>query len=176
MRLLPYLILMLIIRHSMKKGFTIVELVIYMGLMATFLVIMGGIFFSILDLQLESKASSDVQQDGQFILSRLGYDIRRATAVTVPAVAGQTGTSLTLTIGGASFAYAVVGGDLQMTTGGVTSNLTSFGSEISNFSIMRLGNVGGLPSLKIGFTLSSRDTTLRQAKEIKSYEETLTLR
>jgi len=159
-----------------RQAFTIVELVIYMGLMSVFLVIMGSVFFSILDLQLESKASSDVQQDGQFILSRLGYDVRRATGVTAPASAGQTDSTLNLTIGGNSFVYAVSNGDLQLTVGGVSQNLTSFGSTISDFSVTRLQNTGGLPSLKIGFTLVSQDTNLKQESEIKSYEETLTLR
>jgi Tfp pilus assembly protein PilW len=159
-----------------KKGFTIVELLIYMGLMSGFLVIMGNVFFSVLDLQLESKASSDVQQDGQFILSRLGYDLRRATAVSVPATAGETGNSLIMTIGGSNFAYSVNGGDLQLTAGGGSQNLTSFGSSIQDFSVTRLQNPGGLPSLKISFTLVSRDTNLQQRSEVKSYEETLTLR
>lgn len=159
-----------------KKGFTIIELTIYMGLMAILLVILGGIFFSILDLQLESQASSDVQQDGQYILARIGYDVRRATSVSVPAAAGQTGSSLTLVIGGANYTYAVSGTDLQLTAGAAVDNLTSYGSGISSFSISRLGNPGGKASLQIRFTLTSKTSTLRNTYETKDYEETLTLR
>jgi hypothetical protein len=160
----------------MKKAFTIIELLIYMGLMAVFLVLMGEIFFSVLDLQLESKASSDVQQDGEYILTRLGYDVRRATAMTVPATIGQSGGTLVLTIGGTNYTYAVTGGDLQITGNGVTNNLTSFGSQITDFSVTRLGNPAGKANININFTLTSRDVTLRNTHETKSYQESLTLR
>lgn len=159
-----------------KAGFTIVELLLYMGLMAILLVVMGGIFFSVLDLQLESQGSSDVQQDGEFILARIGYDVRRASSVTVPASAGQTGNSLVLVIGGTSYTYAVSGTDLGLSVGGVTQFLTSYGSNISNFSVTRLGNPGGKASLDISFTLTSKTSTLNQIYQTKNYEEALTLR
>lgn len=159
-----------------RQGFTIVELIIYMGLVSVFLTMMGQVFFSILDLQLESKASSDVQQDGQYILARMGYDVRRATAVVTPGTAGQAGSILTLTIGGAAYTYSVNGGDIQLTTGGVTQNLTSFGAKIDNFWVTRLQNPGGKPSLNISFTLTSRDVNLQQRSEVKSYQQSLTLR
>jgi prepilin-type N-terminal cleavage/methylation domain-containing protein len=71
-----------------KKGFTLVEMLIYMGLLTIFLAVIGNIFFSIIDLQLESQATSSVSESGRYLLSRISYDVRRAQSITTPASPG----------------------------------------------------------------------------------------
>lgn len=138
----------------MKRGFTIVELLIYMVIMSTLLTVLGGVLITTLDVQTESQSTSVVEADGRFLLAHLSYDLHRASGLTTPAAAGQTATSLGLTIGGQTSTYAVTDSVLQLTTPSDTSPLTSPDVVVSNFSATRLGNPGGIPTVQINFTIS----------------------
>ena len=143
----------------MTRGFTIVELLIYMVIMSTLLTVLGGVLITILDVQTESQSTSVVEADGRFLLARLSYDLHRASSLTTPAAAGQTTTSLGLTIGGQTYTYAVANSILQLTTPSDTSPLTSPDVAVTNFSVTRLGNPGGIPTVQINFTISHGQET-----------------
>ncbi len=162
-----------------KKGFTLVEMLIYMGLLTIFLAVIGTIFFSIIDLQLESQATSSVSESGRYLLSRISYDVHRAQSITTPASPGLSSPSLVLSIGGVTYTYAEVAGTpafLQLTAGGLVDALTGSDAQISNFSATRVGNASGKNSLKVSFTLESVTTSLSQKHETKDYSTTITLR
>ena len=142
----------------MKKAFTLVEILIYMGLMTFFIVILGQVFTSVLDAQADAQKLSSTEVDGRYILSRLTYDVRRSTAVTAPAL-GATGTNLGLTIGGTTYTYSVVNNQLTLSFSGTTSALTSWDTQIANFSVTTLGNLLGRPTVQISFTISSAEQT-----------------
>ena len=84
----------------MKKAFTLIELLIFMGILAALLGILSQILASALAVQVESQTASSVHSDGRYLLSRLTYDVRRASNITSPASAGLTSPTLTLTISG----------------------------------------------------------------------------
>src|SRR5688572_24260327 len=67
-----------------QKGFSLVELLIVMGLMSILLLVLTDMFTSMLNVQTSTKAHSSVTEDGRFILSRLSYDVQRASSVTTP--------------------------------------------------------------------------------------------
>src|SRR3989344_9039760 len=66
------------------SGFTLVELLIAMGLLSILLVVFTSIFAETLAMQLRSETISNLQTDGQFISARLLHDFNQATAVTTP--------------------------------------------------------------------------------------------
>lgn len=159
----------------MKKGFTIIELIIYMGLMAIFLVVLTEIFLSVLDVQTESQQNSSVEQDGKFILARLNYDISQASSITSPTL-GQASSSATIVEGGVNYTYdGTSGNNLVLVNNQGSNQLNSAGSSTSNVVFTHLGNVGGKNSLQVKFRLTS--TASRNAgKEIRDFETTLGLR
>src|SRR3990172_6790072 len=57
---------MLRIRNS-RRGFTIIELILYMGMLSILLAVLSQIFVSILNVQLESQSSSSIEQDSRYI-------------------------------------------------------------------------------------------------------------
>lgn len=140
---------------NLNRGFTLVELIIYMGLLVIFLLVLSNIFASILDVRTESESISAVEQDGRFIMARLSYDINRATSVSTPASLGGSGSSLTLVIGAVNYTYALSGGNLVLTNDLGTNNLNSSESTISSLSFQKLGNSGGKETVKIQFTVNS---------------------
>lgn len=142
----------------MKKAFTIVELLLFMGLVSGLLLILTQILQQALELQLESVAFSSVHQDEAYLLTRLGYDIRRASSIVTPAGPGQTSSSLQLSISGQPYTYSLSNGRLVLTAPASSEPLSSLLVTASNFTVQRLG-AGASDSLKISLSLTDQSQT-----------------
>ena len=99
---------------NFKKGFTLVEILLYMALLSIFLLTLVDILVSILDVQLESQATSAVDIDSRFVSNRLGYDVLRADSVILPANLGDVSDSLTVSVGASQYTYSLSGGNLVL--------------------------------------------------------------
>lgn len=158
---------------KISQGVTIVELLIYLGLMSIFLLTLTEIFLSVLETQTESQQTSSVEQDGRFILARLNYDISRADNIINPVTLGQATSSATLVISGVSYTYD--GSDdtnLFLTDDSGKERLNSYGTVVSNVAFRRLGNSGGKNSLQIVWRLTS--VSKRTAGvEVKDFQTTI---
>ncbi|OGD86748.1 hypothetical protein A2164_01595 [Candidatus Curtissbacteria bacterium RBG_13_35_7] len=158
-----------------QKGFTLVEILLYMGLLAILLVVLTEILVSILAVKTESEATSSVEQDSRFILSRMAYDISRATEINTPPQIGQTRSNLRMTVGGVPYEYAENGGNFQLINDLGTNNLNSSETTISNPSFQRIANTA-VPdtkdTIKIQFTITSK-TTRSQGPETKTFTTTV---
>ena len=141
--------------HSESKGFTFVELIMYMGILVFVLLILTQILSSILEVRLESEAASTVHQDGRFILSKLTRDINRAESIVLPATPSAQTDSLALTIDSISHTYSLLNNNIMITNNIGSNNLNSYETTVSNLSFKRLGNVGGKNTITASFTLTS---------------------
>jgi prepilin-type N-terminal cleavage/methylation domain-containing protein len=162
-------------KNKHPKGFTLIELLIYMGIFSILLVVLTQLFVTILNVQLESEASSSVEQDSKFILARMMYDIQKASQVVLPANLGDQGDTLSLMIGGDSYIYLPNGSDLDLNKNGTAGKLNSFDTTISNLVFQRLGNTGGINSIRIGFTVISK-AQRSSGPEIKNVQTIVGLR
>jgi Tfp pilus assembly protein FimT len=160
-----------------QKGTTMVELLLYMAILTILLIALTSIFTSALDSQSESSATSSVEQDGNYILARLGYDIHGAQSINIPATNGGSGNNFQIVISGANNTYSVDGNNnLVLTNNLGSNNLNSYGSSVSAFFVQRFGNVGGVENtLKINFTITSRTKRI-SGFETKNFETNLSLR
>src|SRR6266566_4299700 len=93
---------------NINRGFTLVELLLYMGLLTILVTIMSSLFKTIVDVQLESKSSSSVDQDGRFILARITHDMQAAQKIISPANPGDNSTSLQITVNSVNYTYSLV--------------------------------------------------------------------
>ena len=153
-------------------GFTLIESLIYLGILSTFLIILAEIFTSALAVQLSSQATSSVALDGQYILSRLNYDLTRTQSIQQPANPGDLGNTLALTIGGNTLTYTQNGNNLILTTAQGTNQLNGFDTTVSNLSFARLGNSSGKPAVSIDFTLTAL-TLPRSGQEVRNFHTTI---
>ncbi len=162
-----------------NKGFTIVELMLYMGLLSIILGVLTNIFLSALDVQLESQANSAVEQDGSYVLSKLAYDIHRAQSVTIPTTLGGTSTiNFQIVVNGVNFTYSIdANNNLVLQEGlGANNNLNGYDTSISNLSVTRLGNVGKVEdTLNVSFTITGK-TRKNTGYETKNFQTNLGLR
>lgn len=159
------------------KGATLVELLIYMGILSLFLGVLTSLFATSMDIQTESSATTSVDRDANYIFARLSYDLHRAESISTPASIGATNASLVLVIDGVTYTYSVDGaGNLTYTNPLGTFNLNSYDTTLSNLSFVRYGNVGGIEdTIRVSFTITSVFTPNRGI-ESKNVQTTIGLR
>lgn len=153
-------------------GFTIVELLIYMALMSVFLVILMGIFTAALNTKLASESTSAISQDSRYILSKLSYDVNNADSLTSPAP-GEVTASLQIITSGSTSTYAVNGGNLVKTTGGISMDLNGVDTQIDSISFKNIGNPGGKPTIQLVYTVRSKIIIQGGSTEAQTIETTV---
>lgn len=120
-----------------QKGITIVELVVYIGLLSIFMLVLFDVFVTILNSKLESQSTSTLNQDTRYIYSKIAYDVENAGSLTVP-------NSTTLVAGVNT--YSLVDGNLLLNS----IKLNSLDTKISGLTFTRIEN-----TVKISLTLES---------------------
>ena len=160
-----------------QKGVTMIELLLYMGILSVLLMMLTSIFISALDVQSESQTTSSVEQDGNYILARLSYDIHRAQSINIPTANGVTNNNFQIIIGGVNYTYSMDGNNNLILTNNLgVNNLNNYGTSVSAFSAQRLGNAGGIENtLRITFTVTSRTKRI-SGFEVKNFQTNLSLR
>ena len=166
---------MFFLKNPLKKGVTLIEIMLYMGILSIFLVVLTDIFVAILNVRSESEAASAVEEDGRFILSRLSYDISRADGVTNPSSIGQTASPLRIFIGGETYTYSILGSYFTLTNDQGVNFLNSSETTISNILFTRIGNAsvpGTKDNIKLQFTLTSK-TQKSSGPDTKTFTTTV---
>lgn len=160
------------------NGFTLVEMVISFGVLTILLTILLGIFGSILDVQLESKSRSGVDQDGKYIMAKLNYDMHNASVIVTPASPGVS-ASLTLTNSADSINYTYsldLSNNLQIVNNSTSevNVLNSNDVTIPSISFQRIGIGGVTDTIRVTYTVQSK--IIRPAGlDIRIYQTTLGL-
>lgn len=148
-----------------RRGFTLIELILYMGIFSTLLMVLVQLFGSIVNVNLESQANAAVSQDGRYILNEMTYTVRQAASFTTPSGYGIANATTQLqftTTGGTTYTYALstdpVGQKKLLISDGVsTEQVNSYGTTVSNLSFTRLKTTGtsGKSTISVTFTLTS---------------------
>lgn len=160
---------------NLKKGFTLIELSIYMGITLVIILVLTELLAAIFSTQLTTQSTAGVSQDGRHIYTRLTYDINRAENVVVPAALGEQSSSLTLTADGITYTYALSGGNLNITDPSGTNILNGPDTSISNLTFKRIGNPSGKHTFQIKYVITSRVVDKGEA-ESKSFQTTAGMR
>lgn len=160
-----------------NKGFTLIEFLLYIGLLSIFLVVSLQLFSSIFEIQLESEATSSVDTDGKYIIQRITHDINRASSISVPATLGSSETSLTIVVNGENLIYDLSGGDLilENQTAGTQDQLNSSESTVTDLTFLRLDG-GAKDTIQMTFTLTSIVVRSGVGNEVRVYQTSAGLR
>lgn len=162
---------------TFQNGFTLVELLVYMGVLTILVSILSSLFKSIADVELSSKATSSVDQDSRFIISRLIHDMQTATAIVTPNSAGATSNTLQITVNSVNYTYSSVSGSLKFDNPnypGETNYLNSIDTILTNLSFTRIGSGDNKDTIQVNFTLKSVSKQNGGAEQ-RSYQTTLGL-
>lgn len=158
-----------------NKGFTIVEMILYMGFLSGFLLVLTRMLSTSLEIQTEAEATTSVHQDGRFILAKLSYDLGNTDTLVTPNVTGQTTNSLVFTIVPTKYTYALSNGTLTRQDAFGTNALNSVNTTVTNFSVTRREGTGSKPTLSVSFTLQSVAKKIPGA-DIQTFQTTIGIR
>lgn len=122
------------------SGFTLVELVIYMGLFSGFLLILSNMFISVLSIGIESETTSSVSQDTRFLMARLSYDMNRADGVIFPTTYASPSGSLVLSINGENYTYFLADEKLMLSNNAGTYALNGSGTKVTAANFLKYGS------------------------------------
>ncbi len=157
---------------KIQKGFSLVELLIYMALMSIFLMVLLDVFTTTLNIKLVSESTSAISSDSRYIFSKLSYDINNADSVILP-VPGATNTSLQIETSGLTATYTLDNGNLVKTAGGVSMNLNGIDTKLDSISFKNIGNPGEKPTIQIVYTLRSKVIIQGRGTEIQTVNTTI---
>jgi len=120
-------------------GFTLIEFLIYVGIVATILVVMSGFFWNIIFGNIKETSYQEIQQNGRFALTKITQEIKKAIGINSP-LPGFSSNTLSLAMADASSTiFDLVDGRLRITQGSQGPfELTSDQVRVSNLLFTNL--------------------------------------
>lgn len=169
---------------KIKKGFTLIELILFMGIFSILIFVLTDIFIISLKTKTSAESTAVINQDGRFIFAKLTADINNANSITSPPLVDppdNTSQNLDLILYGVPETIQLNNGNIELVTGGNTYVLNSVNSEIISLAFTRLGNPPEeikpikKNTIKINITIKSK-ATVNNNPEIISLETAVGLR
>ena len=157
-------------RQTLKSGFTLVEMLITMGIVSVLFVVFAQLAGGIFALQLQSGNYASLTQDYRYLLTRLSYDVGRANSLIV-----TDSSTLDLTISATNYRYHWDGTNLTLTVGGAEL-LNSPATSLSAFSLTSNTELGGHPSVTVATTLTTTYSLPNQSSLSLPFNTTLGIR
>lgn len=143
-----------------KNGFSLLELLVYIAILSILVVVVSNIFISISKSRGQSQAKTEVNSSVRLVTELIRQDIKNASVVSVPASAGSSGSSLTLTRGGVTIIYDVSSGVLRRKEGAATAiNITNSNISVDTLTFTRIENpnaVFGTTDISIKINMTFR--------------------
>lgn len=122
-------------------GFTLIEFIIYIGLVVVILVLMAGFLWNIVFGDIKETSYQEVQQNGRFVLTKMTQEIKKATGINNPSP-GNSDNILSLSMADANLdptIFDVSEGILRITQGTTGPyELTSDRVNVSNIQFTNL--------------------------------------
>ncbi len=160
-----------------QLGFTLIEMLLYMGILSILIGVITTIFAQTMDMQMESESTSEVDQSGRYILMRLVTDIHDASQIISPAALGESTNTLTIQINGITYTYALdANNNFTVSDGTETFLLNQQSTQVSDVQFTRLGDdLSKKNTIKISYTVKSLITT-HTGNETKVFNTTVGIR
>jgi type II secretory pathway pseudopilin PulG len=158
-----------------KEGFTIIELLLYMGILSILLLVFIDLFISMGRLRTETEAISNVQQDSNYLFDKFIYDIHQASLVSVPALPLAQTKTLNLVINGTNYTYSSQSGNLILSDGTNNYQMNGYDTTLTNLLFTRFGSGDINDVIKINLSITSRVKN-QKGYETQSFETMVGLR
>jgi prepilin-type N-terminal cleavage/methylation domain-containing protein len=88
------------------KGFTLLELLIYIALVSVISVVLSRMFIIINSGRARITSKTAVDSNLRFAVEKIEQDVRAASSVTTPGTAGATSTLLVLSVNSSTITYS----------------------------------------------------------------------
>jgi type II secretory pathway pseudopilin PulG len=152
--------------NETQKGFTLVELLLYVSLVGLMSFVIAAFVPLLLDTREKNTTIAEVEQQGALVLGRIAQEVRNAEAITSPS-AGSNGSSLTLdVVAGADdpTVFDLSSGALRITQGaGSATDLTNSRVTVSDLDFENLSAAGTPGTVQFSFTITHNNSSGRNA-------------
>ena len=145
-----------------KKGFTLIETLVYLGLFSFIMVALLASAFNLFRNMDRTETKAMLQEEGDFLLSKIDWALTGASNVTSPAV-GSPSNTLTLTKEGSSLTFSLNGTDLQLE--GVILNNSNVKVTTASFTFSHTGSASNPESITALFTLNTNTSSGQSISE-----------
>ncbi len=145
-----------------RRGFTLVETLIYVALFASSIAVLSSVFVSSLRTDRMTEQQHELLQARRLVEVRLRETIEQAASVSSP----SSGTTTSLAVAGAAFAngtqtFTVTDGILYYQDGSAAAvPITPSSLTVSAFTATRIAT--SPPGVQVSFTISSNDQEVSQ--------------
>lgn len=154
---------------SSHSGFTILELLLYVGISSTVLLAVSLFLSTTLSSRVKNAAVSEVEGQGAFVVNVITQSVRNATGITAPNL-GASGPSLSMATASGSTSptvFSVSSGSILMTEGvGTAIPITNSHVTVSNFVVTNLSRSGTPGNVRITFTLTFNNPSGRSEYDV----------
>ena len=141
-----------------KKGFSLVEIIVYIALVAMLLLVVSGFSISILDFNNKNKVVSEVEYQGLQTMQIITQYIRNADNITSPSQESSSDNSLTLEmLSGLStpVVFTLNGGKIYINeAGGGDIVINNSRVQITNLLFQNLSRTSTPGTIRVSFTLT----------------------
>lgn len=144
-------------RQIQNKGFTLLEVILYIGLLSIILTAIVSFSSMFVESRIKSQAIAEVEQQGLQTMQLITQTIRNAENITSPTT-GSSAASLTLdvvTAGDDPTIFDLSGNAIRIKEGvGPNVNLTSARITASNLNFQNLSRASTPGIIRVSFTLT----------------------
>jgi type II secretory pathway pseudopilin PulG len=147
-----------------KSGFTLVELLLYIGISSAILLVVSMFMATLLESQIKNQTIAEVNQQGIQVMQIMTQAIRNSNSISSPTI-GVSGTSLSITTNLSSTtptSFDLVSGTIRIKEG-ANSVVALTNSKVlaSNIIFSNLSRTGTPGVVKISFDLSAVNNSNR---------------
>lgn len=159
-----------------SKGFTLLELLVYVTITGGLLVAVSMFFNTVIESRIKAQSIMEVEQQGALVMDYIGGVVRGADSITSPAAGGTGVNTITLAMPASSTVATVVieknGTVVQVREdAGAAIPLTNSKVEVDSLTMRNLTRSGTPGIVQISLVLSRVNTTGRNEYD---YTQTFT--
>jgi len=144
-------------KSNKNSGFTLIEMLLYIGIFSILIIVLFQLLTSIFDVQLESQSTASVAEDGRFLLNRFAYDIGKANSISFPDSVGSQSSTLGFIVGSTTYTYTLSNVMLTNSALGISNQLNSVNTTVSDINFLRLADINNKnDTVSFSFTLTSK--------------------
>lgn len=143
--------------HTKQSGFTLVELLLYVGITSLLLLATSFFLSMLLESRIKNQTIAEVEQQGLAVMQAITQATRNADALNSPSL-GASAVSLsinTYTAGVNPTVFDLSGGAIRISEGGGSAvALTNSRVTASSLNFQNLSQSGTPGNIRISFTLT----------------------
>ena len=148
-----------------RKGFTLMELLIFAAIFSFVVVTFITIFILVTNVQIRESSQAEVNGQSQYLLQQVQYYVERASLVDIPQDTPTSTLKLFLGVNSQDPTYLTLTGGtvyLQQTATGTPQALTSSKVTVSSLAFTRRANPPGHDAVGVAFTMSYNTLSPKQ--------------